>query len=231
MVNTVKRGAGRPAHAERTSRHSQRTPLPPRPGQVEEARGMLALVPEGSKSPLKARAFIKDAAALGWEPTGKSYHAETDSAALTVSRDGEDITIVWERGVFQQSDYTGYGRQLKLINASAAKKRMAMPAESAVAEAKRVQSAPRPGTPRAARSAKPRALPFGEESLDEAVLDAVRGRRIAWRNRISSGEEVDRVTTNSRHLTIMESPSGRVLSFLGENGFRSVLVSSIIRVR
>jgi Rho termination factor, N-terminal domain len=42
MTTTVKRGAGRPAAAEKTNRHAQRTPLPPKAGVVEDAREVIA---------------------------------------------------------------------------------------------------------------------------------------------------------------------------------------------
>jgi hypothetical protein len=41
-TTTVKRGAGRPAHSERVNRHAQRTPLPPKPGAIEDAREAIA---------------------------------------------------------------------------------------------------------------------------------------------------------------------------------------------
>lgn len=48
-MNTVKRGAGRPAAAARTSKHAQRTPLPPRGSEIEDARAVIAEATEERK--------------------------------------------------------------------------------------------------------------------------------------------------------------------------------------
>jgi hypothetical protein len=42
MTTTVKRGAGRPAATEKSNRHAQRTPLPPKPGTVQGAKDAIA---------------------------------------------------------------------------------------------------------------------------------------------------------------------------------------------
>ena len=41
-MNVVKRGAGRPGHTARTNRHAQRTPLPPKGTEIEDARAVIA---------------------------------------------------------------------------------------------------------------------------------------------------------------------------------------------
>jgi len=64
MTNYVKRGAGRATHAEKTNRHAQRTPLPPKPGQVEAAKEVIAAAqPETNFSSMTVaalRAYARD---------------------------------------------------------------------------------------------------------------------------------------------------------------------------
>lgn len=48
-MKTVKRGAGRPAAAARTNKHAQRTPLPPKGSEIEDARAVIAEATEERK--------------------------------------------------------------------------------------------------------------------------------------------------------------------------------------
>lgn len=253
MPNVVKRGANRPAHNARTNKAAQRTPLPPRPQAVEDAREAIreakAIVPPDAKSPAKARAFIEEAATLGWMPRGKGYIAAEDLATLSVTRGEEVITIEWRHGVFQHCTYSCPGRTgIKLNNASAARKRMAVPTDKALEEAQTVTARKVIRQPRREPAVRVRhRLPFSEASLDQDVLDALYGKAITWTNSISGQAEEDRVPkaqktvvsregapidTHSRNAPrIVDSPRGRCITFVGLTGYRTVLVSAIVRVR
>jgi hypothetical protein len=268
MTTNVRRGAGRPAAQAKSNRHAQRTALPPKSGSVgaeaiaeakaaaqlkksaldaklDAAFGDASVAEEKSKA--KGRAFLIEAKEFGWTLVPGS-HGSTEKAGgfgLVVGRGEERITIEWLAGVFQDTCwYSCPGRdQIKLRNASAAKKRMALPAEVAEEEAKRVTVSKTMRAPRTAVSVETKRsrLPFSEASLDDVVLEAVSGRKLTWLNRISGAEEDDRVlllvaeekrTRPVRHKPyITESNAGRTLHFLGESGFRAVNVNSIVRVR
>lgn len=255
MTTNVPKGAGRGAALAKKSKHAQRTPLPPRPDAVAEAR--TAVAEATAPSVVKATDFAGAAKALGWET---AVWWEGDHSKVLAERGSEGIQIEWVGGVFQPESCNyrrGDGNAVRLRNAAAAKARMAVTAEEAEKEASRVRkfrTERAPGTPRPA-SAPRRALPEGWETmLDGDVLSAVQGRKIAWVNRVSGLEEEDFVrvvesvrvkqtfsTTTTVETKaalpslaapkIHEGPSGRVLHFLGAFGFRCVLVSQIVRVR
>lgn len=206
-----------------------------------------------TKSGRKAEAFAAEALRLGWKVDAVLHSG--DQATVIAVRDGEEIRIEWTEGLFQYdgTTYTHPGRTaVKLRNASAAKAQMLVPPAQAAAKAATVSahksvraSAAADGSGRA-RPAKP--LPFSEASLDQEVLDVLYGKRVTWINRISGKDEEDRVPDLGEVITdprtgerrtrkqfhpprIGESRSGRVLHFVGVDGFHSVLVSAIVRVR
>ena len=69
-MNTVKRGAGRPAAAAKTSKHAQRTPLPPRGTEIEDARAVLADTAEERKRSGKRASVAAPAPASRPAPGG-----------------------------------------------------------------------------------------------------------------------------------------------------------------
>jgi hypothetical protein len=193
-----------------------------------------------TKSELKAAAFAEDAIALGW-----TWDMETEGelTKVVVRRGEETLEISWLGGVFQGETcvYQHAGRTaIKVHNASAAKKRMAVPAEAAEQEARKVAAhkALRGGGRQKSDAKKSlKALPFTEASLDQEVLDALYGRRITWLNGTSDAEESDRVPSPrevkkaANAPKIGEGPRGRFITFTGQSGFRDVLISSITEVR
>jgi hypothetical protein len=190
-----------------------------------------------TKSRAKANDFIGVAASLGWAADATS---DGDHTQLTIRRGGESIDLAWDHGVFQHPcTYSFNGRTVLLRNASAAKARMAIAAEAAEEETARVavrktQRAEKAATPKKART---KALPFSELSTDQEVLDAVEGKTIKWVSSLTGAEDTDRVPAakeirrKANQPKIQEAESGRVLTFPGSSGFRSVRVSSIIAVR
>jgi hypothetical protein len=50
MTTTVRKGAGRPAATEKSNRHAQRTPLPPKAGAVQDAKDVITEVVEKNQT-------------------------------------------------------------------------------------------------------------------------------------------------------------------------------------
>ena len=200
-----------------------------------------------TKSAVKAQAFLVEAARLGWDGSGTTTGERT---AVKVHRGEETIEIEWRDGVFTgECFYTHNGRTpIKVHNASAAKKRMAiLPAQAAVEAQKVTAHKVAKAAVATRRTAKPSQLPFTEASLDQEVLDALYGKRVKWTNRVSGAEEDDvvpelasgvRLGDGTRGVSkqhhqpkIKETKSGRVVEFVGSMGFRSVLLSQVTEVR
>lgn len=192
-----------------------------------------------AKSGAKAEAFVGEALRLGWTATAMFPGNRIDTVTVHAKRGEESIDIEWIGGVFQDNcTYHHAGRTaIKLRNASAAKQRMAIEPAKANEEAQKV-TAHKSVRPRAEKTTSvARSLPFTEASLDQEVLDAVYGKRITWTNGTSGAQEEDHVpapaqSRKPKNVTRMsEGPRGRTLEFIGVTGFRSVLVSAIVRVR
>jgi hypothetical protein len=190
------------------------------------------------KSMAKAEAFLKAAAELGWGEFARSA-PEQETYGVIVGRGEERITISWRAGVFigEECYHSHPGRSpRKVINASAAKKIMAIPAAQAAEEAAKV-SAHKLARPRRDRSATattaPRkALPFDPETApDEDVIRAVSGHQISWTNEISGAIDESYVKGSIDEISIQPGKSGRSIRFTSAEGFRSVRVSSIVAIR
>lgn len=202
------------------------------------------------KSEAKADALIAEAKKLGWYGNRET---KDDITTAVLTRGDEIITIQWDSGVFigETCNYSFGGRTIKIHNASAARKRMAMPPEAAEAERSRVavnRSFSHRATVTSPREHRQHKLPFSEASLDDEVLAALNGKRIYWVNSISQvveddvipslrqttrgrdGAPIDTRQTHQPHIT-EGTHDGRIVNFVGNTGFRSVRLSAIIRVR
>jgi hypothetical protein len=250
-VNTVKKGANRATAAARTNRHAQRTPLPPRPGDVAAARevidslsGLQAEIVEATLSAVeasdprshsKAQAFAERAVAAKWEA---STALRPDGVELTLRRGPETIVQLWKNGVWQyaESIYAHGDRVTKPRNASGALKLLGRSPEDAATDAAKVASN------KSFRKAEPRdlaktletaqaSLPFAPHDADEIVLAALAGHSLSWFNRLSRKEE-EGIVAPGRHLRLIELDGGeRVLMFCcPRTGFRSCLLSQILAV-
>lgn len=197
------------------------------------------LSPAGQKSLDKATAFILIAEGLGWSVT-KSGSAGPDHWGVIVRREPtEAIDIEWSGGVFQGDTcyYSHSGRNaIKLRNASAAKKQMAVPPAEATVAAQKVTAhkAARPGQKKAgeATTAPRKALPFDPEAATDAEIKAaVTGRSVSWTNEISGAIEDAYVVTPAANIRVTPGKSGRNIGFVSETGYRTVRVSSIVSIR
>jgi hypothetical protein len=247
-TSTAERLAGRNL-AEEAFKTAEKS-KPARPAKEPKAKAAPATEPECTgeqnvplteaqgKSMAKAEAFLEAAAALGWGEFARSA-PEQETYGVIVGRGEERITISWRAGVFigEECYHSHPGRSpRKVINASAAKKIMAIPAAQAAEEAAKV-SAHKLARPRRDRSATattaPRkALPFDPETAtDEDVIRAVSGHQISWTNEISGAIDESYVKGSIDEISIQPGKSGRSIRFTSAEGFRSVRVSSIVAIR
>lgn len=252
-TNVVKKGANRAAHAEKTNRHAQRTPLPPRPGVVEAAREAIISIDPGKttgvavrpaenhgegtddRSKEKARAFAEKAGALGWT-VAKAIVA--GAAEVTATRGPEMMVQAWRGGVWDYTvSYYAYGdRNTKPRNASGAIKILQRTAEAAQIEASKVaankhfrKAEPKDLSERLETARK--ALPFDPElATDEEVCAVLAGQALVWYNRLSRGQESGIVGRKGAWITYL--PDGqRVVNFCCPAiGYRACLVTAILKV-
>lgn len=248
MTTVANKHGLRKAANDRRNRHAQRTPLPPRPGQVEEAREAIAEAKEatatGGKSQSKAEAFRAEVEKHGWSATvAPSQSGEPDHIEVEAKRGNEFIHIEWVGGVYQPgATYTIADRTIRLRNASACKQYAARSPEVAEEELSRVvnnKSFRRKPTPEG--EIKRQRLPFDPElATDLEIIEAVRGRAIRWHNRYRETQETAMVGSPGnagrgqrgiRHVHITTYDGQRILNFLcPATGFRSCLVTAITAV-
>jgi hypothetical protein len=228
-----------PGPDDRPAVHPGRAAKKAAPATVEQAcSGEVNVSEAQAKSIAKAEAFLKAAADLGWAEKTRSA-PDQNPYGVIVGRGDERITISWRDGVFVGEEcYHSHPARTprKVINASAAKKIMAIPAATADEEARKVTAhkSARPGRVRGAEATTERrkALPFDVETADdEEVLRAVSGRRISWTNEISGAIEEAHVKGSVDEISIQHGKSGRSIRFTSTTGFRSVRVKSLVSIR
>jgi hypothetical protein len=255
-TTTANKHGLRKAAQERTNRHAQRTPLPPKPGVVEGAREVIDslssiqadLVDEAVakateshgdapdvRSWGKAKEFARKAEEAKWEV---SLEPQGESVELTATRGAETIVQAWTNGVWQYpaSFYAHGDRNTKPRNASGAAKLLTRSPEDAAAEAGKVASN------KHFRKAEPkdigvkleeakRHLPFDPDlAPDELILGALTGQALVWYNRLSRGTERAMVSRKGARMSL--TPEGqRVVTFCcPATGYRSCLVTAILKV-
>jgi hypothetical protein len=255
-TTTANKHGLRKAAAERTNRHAQRTPLPPKPGVVEGAREVIdsltsiqadivdkavakAAESHGDAPDVrswgKAKEFARKAGEAKWEV---SLEPRAEAVELTATRGAETIVQAWSNGVWQYpaSFYAHGDRNTKPRNASGAAKLLTRSPEDAAAEAGKVASN------KHFRKAEPkditvkleeaqRHLPFDPAlAPDEMILATLTGQALQWYNRISRGTETAMVGRKGVRLTV--TPDGeRVVTFCcPATGYRSCLVTAILKV-
>lgn len=227
-TKTVQKGAGRAAAAERTNRHAQRTPLPPRAGLVEAAR--MAVDTTDAKSQGKASAFLKLAVDAKWQAV-----VDLDVAGavqVTATRGPEVIVQAWRGGVWQYdaSVYAFADRTTKPRNAAGAVRLLGRPPAVAEAETAKVNSNSS-FRKREPKELKTLVLPLDPDLLtDEEATKYFRGRTVQWYNRQSRRTETAmvsrtypvRVTRYAGEVTICVCGPG--------TGFRAFHLSAVLAV-
>jgi hypothetical protein len=246
MTTNVPKGAGRAAATARTRKHAQRTPLPPKPGAIEDARMVLDFargVQDASsngeatddRSLTKAQAFAVKAVALDWKAVISPVGGAVE---VTATRGAETVVQAWSGGVWQyDASIYAYGdRTTKPRNASGALKLLSRSEADASAEASKVVSN------RSFRKAEPkditvtlekaqRTLPFDPElATDEEISGVMAGQAVVWYNRIGRSNESAIVGRSGVRITRL--PDGqRVANFCCPvTGFRSCLVTALLKV-
>jgi hypothetical protein len=242
-TKTANKHGLRAAAAEKRNRHAQRTPLPPKPGAVREAREALeeaqAILVDSAQSDdrshSKAQAFAEKAVTAKWDV---SLDASEHGVELTATRGAETIVIAWSNGVFQYpASFYGYGdRTTKPRNASGAAKLLLRSPEDAAAEAGKVasnkhfrKSEPKDLTVKLEEAQ--RSLPFDPDlAPDEIILAAWTGQALQWYNRLRPGTETAMVSRKGARMSV--TPDGqRVVTFCCPvRGYRSCFVSAILKV-
>lgn len=203
----------------------------------------------------KAEAFAEEASALGWKV---EITRNKDKATVEATLDGKQISISWRGNACLNEVYFGSdGHSRKLRNAGAARRKLAEeagePPRAASESGSDLPVKPTKAKPKKAAKAKPEpfkskpkprtSLPFDPDSAtDEEILEAVRGKKIVWKNRMSGGYDEARVMVmpNQRHLKIdLNRQNERCITFaeaddkrpnIPGGGFRSVRVKSMVSV-
>lgn len=245
-TKTVKKGAGRAAHAEKVNRHAQRTPLPTKANghDVEALREELAprtakILNGESRSIPKAKAFCEKVEAAGWTADRSWGEGGSDHIVVTARRDAEVIFIEWIAGVFQPTaTYSQGDRNIRVRNASAALQYAGRTAEQAAEETKKV-SANRFFRPREAPKeqieAQRQALPFDPATaLDDEIFSAMAGKRVTWFNRVAQTPDsaVFPIEYRREFTHITEFEGERIVNFVdhGGTGFRSFRLSGLLSI-
>jgi hypothetical protein len=240
-TTTANKHGLRKAAAERQNKHAQRTPLPPKAGVIEDAQEVIAaaadLAGDGpdARSWGKAQAFESKAVAAKWSV---SLAAVGDAVELTATRGAEMLVQAWRGGVWDYTlSYYAFGdRNTKPRNASGAAKLLTRSPEEAAQEASKVAAN------KHFRKAEPKdigqkladakaSLPFDPElSPDELVLSALAGQALVWYNRISRGTESALVGRKGARMGVTPDGQRFVTFCCPATGYRSCLVTAILKV-
>jgi hypothetical protein len=238
MTTNANKHGLRAAAAERSRKHAQRTPLPPRAGVVETARDVLTSVSRmkevskgADRSGAKAVEFQLKAEAAGW--TVKLTAEDDRVALLAVRADGvEAIHQAWVNGLWQYeaSTYSFTDRTTKPRNASGAAKLLGRSHEDAAAEMTKVASN-KHFRKREPADLKPMALPFdAKEAGDEEIAAWLRGQTIVWYNRLSRSTETAMVGRGSLVWLAEYHGERTVTVCCPATGFRSFHLSAILKL-
>jgi hypothetical protein len=230
----------RKAAEERTNRHAQRTPLPPKAGVVADARMVIdsltdlqatLVAGEGSdaKSLRKAHAFAAKAVAAKWEA---SLASRGDAVEVTATRGPETIVQAWRGGVWmwEASVYAFADRTTKPRNASGATLLLSRTPEDAAAVTAKV-AANNSFRRKAPADLAPIALPLDPDLLtDEEAAKFFRGQTVRWYNRMSRNAETAMVSRQS--VVRVTRWEGEVtISFCCPvTGFRAFHLSAVLAV-
>lgn len=227
MTTTASKHGLKKAAQERTNRHAQRTPLPPR----EKAE--LHLPEPESKSAGKALSLIIDLDKHGWVCDVNPI--EGDIVELVAKRGDEVLWISWTEGKLTTEPmptYTIADRTVKLRNASQVRQYAARLPEVGTKELERVAAnrffRPKPVEP------KRHKLPFDPATAtDKEIIDSLLGKAVAWHNRLRVIEETAQVgrVADPKKIYFTEYAGDRIFNFLcPEGGHRAFRISALIKV-
>lgn len=236
MTTNANKFGLRAAAAERSKKHSQRTPLPPRPGVIEEAKRPIASVsPEKAveapdvRAWGKAKTFAESAVAAGWQAVTE---ARGEAVEVTATRGPELIVQAWRNGVWQYeaSIYAFTDRTTKPRNASGAAKLLTRAPEAAQEETAKVNSN-NSFRKREPKELKTIVLPLDPDLLtDEEASKYFKGRTVRWYNRQTRGTETATVS-RTYPVRVMRYEGEVTISFCCPvTGFRAFHLSAVLAV-
>jgi len=183
--------------------------------------------------------FAAQAAEWGWEIA----HLKGEEEGLTrisvrVARGDESIYIWWLDGKLTVAPvYTFLGVETKLRNASAALQQM-----SEKPAAKRVLRTRKKAVRRGLLAENSdltklaRDLPWNPDDMEDPILlKALYGRTVIWTNGITDGLEEDTIRPGvnwdkMKYHVKLTSKGRRVVSFLGNTGYRAFAIEQLLRV-
>lgn len=209
-------------------------PAPKKPARTRKAAPKAAK-PVAVELGSKAEAFVAFATEVGGWDVATEHKGDCD--IVTVTRGEETITVTLvnnKQDAIAPPLYQVGARVVKLRNTSAVRTQMtADPEERPIKE--RVVPARKSRVNDDEVIVKAR-LPFDIElGGDQAILDAIAGKKVTWRSSFSDQFAEERVPDNSRTLRIdphnaKSGASNRIITFIGATGYVSVRLSNIVRV-
>lgn len=246
MTTNANKFGLRAAALERTSRHAQRTPLPPRPGTIADAREAISMgkqimseqLPEGDITPTarKAGAFAVAAVDAGWEVTVSPE--EDERIDLVAVRGPEAIHQAWLAGRWQYeaSTHTISDRTTRPRNAMGASRLLTRTSTEASAELSKVKANKhfKRNVPAPSKEERRASLPFDIDDLtDDGAIELFTGRTITWINRMAGSTTEARVTDGKWRRVVIGQEGERVFQFCdsGWTGFRAFRISDVIGIR
>lgn len=203
--------------AERSARHEDKIEVNRQESVPSEPKGLA-----------KAQKLAAEGRPAGWESV-----ISGDGAAVTVTltRGSEAIVIRWDGGVFNydESAYIVGDRSVKPRNVSAARVWLGRAAETATAELQRVTVTRwRKKTDGPAKAA----VGLSPDASEREIWESLKGKRITWFNRHSSGTESAKLTVNPRYFRLTEVAGERIIQFTSvDGGFRACRVEAILSIR
>lgn len=206
MATTTVRGAGRRKAAALASKHA------PKIGEGAAARKrkemakdeIVAPVAAGtlSKRPTKPGAFASDAEKAGW--TVKRIRKADGSKTVKAERAGEFLEMTWSKGekFVYPGAYSNDGASRNVRNASEGRQILTNTKEknapNSVRKTSRTNGHAVAGSVVRELTKK---VPFNPEEDDPAaIVKALRGKKLVWRNSITGNYEEARVPAALRHV-------------------------------
>lgn len=219
-------------HLDKARHARQKKPVV---AKVSISKGISRTVEGIEASKAKARAFLLSAQEYGWDVAEFEEDPKIGEfwIMLTNAETGEEIEASWVNGVWQYPCIYAYdGRELKILNAAAARHRMASGPDVAI----RRRSGPEAAGDEPERRGRVLAyrVPFDVDTASEAeIYTAVYGRKLVWENALSGQIEEARVTGRKHlHIETARTSGRRILSFVDSRvtGFRAVALESLVQV-
>ena len=174
---------------------------------------------------VKAKKIARVALENGWK--GSIEH-ESGTTDLTAWRDDERIHVKWIANTMESAEHTLFSHVSQLSCAKAVLKVIEGTPDIMVV----IKNAPLIDRPKLVE--KYRVVPFDwEHDDDETIIANVLGRKLFWYSHQATKIQEDVVYIpkgKKNHIEIKPVAHRKMLNFVGQGGFRSVLLDTIIKV-